>query len=435
MKKRKVFLLGAGAAMDWHKGPSTSKITKLIRESGFKNAEGEYVTEKIFQWLSENGREPNFETILSVIEDFFQFWMRNENDWPNGLNYFINKEDVKWEDFIDLEKNQYLKTSGNKYSIEFPWSLSLTYLADNINSDIHPNAKYFELLLIHLFQLLSSLISEYSFYTDFNQKFYRCKSNSEINSLMQNYIRNESKNNYLRIYSLNYDNILQVLFEKEGIPIIQGFDTNGRNIVCRLDNYGVKPSPNSILFERNKHCVYHLHGNANWIIKEYNDNVIKSYEYRLKGYIDFNENSANLGRNMEQGKPLFLTNIVTGYQKTQRTSLSPLRQMMSSFDMDCQTADEIVIIGYSFGDEHINDIIRQARKENKNLKVKIVNLGFNQKQTTQFLLNFMTDWGKVRDFVFNNESEDEFISEQYNVEIYKKTFKSYLQDRLHLQNK
>ena len=431
MKKRKVFLLGAGAAMDWHKGPSTSKITKFIRESGFKNAEGEYVTEKIFQWLSENGKEPNFETILSVIEYFFQFWMRDKNDWPNGLNYFIDKEDVKWRDFIDLEINQRLKQNkNNRYSIEFPSSVHLTHLGSNISSNIHPNAKYFELLLIELFQIISSIIADYSFYTSFNQKFYLCGNNSEINGLMQTYIRNESKTKFLRLYSLNYDNILQVLFEKEGIPIIQGFDTNGRNIVCRLDNYGVKPSPNSILFERNKHCVYHLHGNANWIIKEYNDNVIKSYEYRLKGYIDFNDNSANLERNMEQGKPLFLTNIVTGYQKTQRTSLSPLRQMMSSFDMDCQTADEIIIIGYSFGDEHINDIIRQAKKENNNLKVKIVDPSFTHERAKQFLLNFISDWGKISDFVFKEINKNELISEQYNVEIYKMNFRSYLQKKL-----
>jgi hypothetical protein len=70
MEKRKMFLLGAGAALDWHNAPTTFEITETIRQSGFKNANDEYVTDKIYQWLSENGKDPNFETILSVIEDF-----------------------------------------------------------------------------------------------------------------------------------------------------------------------------------------------------------------------------------------------------------------------------------------------------------------------------------------------------------------------------
>src|SRR5699024_8430070 len=146
MKKRKMFLFGAGAALDWQDAPSTLKLTQAIRSSGFKNANGEYVTDKVYQWLLKNDKEPNFETILSVIEDFIQFWMRREDDWPSGLDYFTSKEDKKWKDFIDLEVNQKLKKHKESYSIEFPESASLSSLASNIKNQIHPNAKYFELL-------------------------------------------------------------------------------------------------------------------------------------------------------------------------------------------------------------------------------------------------------------------------------------------------
>lgn len=415
--------MGAGAALGWNNAPTTSAITETIRQSGFKNANDEYVTDKIYQWLSENGKEPNFETILSVIEDFIQFWMKDEDDWPSGLDYFVDMGDNKWEDFIDLNTNQILVDGDSKYSIKFPRSEILTSLGENISKKTHPNSKYFELLMIDLFETISAKISDYSFYTDFKQKFYECKENSEINGLVEKYIKHESKDSLLRIYSLNYDKIFQVLFQKANIPIIQGFKTGGRNIVDHLDHYGVQAQPKAVLFERDKHCIYHLHGNANWIIKKYNDNGIKSYEYRLKGYVDFNKNNANIGMKMEQGKLLFLTNIVTGYQKTQRTSLSPLRQMTSAFDMDCYTADEMIIVGYSFGDEHINDIIRQAKKENSNLKIKIIDPSFDREKFTS---NFITNWGSLNGKVFQNCEDGVLRSKQYNVEVYMVSFECFL---------
>jgi hypothetical protein len=54
MKKRSVFLFGAGAAISW-KGPFTSEITQLIRESGFKTNDGTRITEFIYQTLISAG--------------------------------------------------------------------------------------------------------------------------------------------------------------------------------------------------------------------------------------------------------------------------------------------------------------------------------------------------------------------------------------------
>src|SRR5699024_3381541 len=138
------------------------------------------------------------------------FWSRGDNDWPGGLHYFINKKDKKWRDFIDLEKNQKLKEKGNLLKVVIPGDVSLTAFGSIKNGE-HPNAKYFELLLIDLFQVISAKISNYSFYTKSNKGFYDCKCNKEINQLVQSYIKRESKNNLLRMYSLNYDKILQVL--------------------------------------------------------------------------------------------------------------------------------------------------------------------------------------------------------------------------------
>ena len=53
-KNEKVYLLGAGAALDWAKAPSTVKITNDVISNGFKNKDGEDVTKVIYYWLSRS---------------------------------------------------------------------------------------------------------------------------------------------------------------------------------------------------------------------------------------------------------------------------------------------------------------------------------------------------------------------------------------------
>ena len=75
-----------------------------------------------------------------------------------------------------------------------------------------------------------------------------------------------------------------------------------------------------------------------------------------------------------------LTNIITGYQKTQKGIFAPFRQMQATFDKDCCIADQIYIVGYSFGDEHINMTIRIALMYNPNVKFVIIDPSFTKNE-------------------------------------------------------
>ncbi len=67
-----------------------------------------------------------------------------------------------------------------------------------------------------------------------------------------------------------------------------------------------------------------------------------------------------------------VTNIITGFQKAQKAMITPFKQMQAAFDKDCFFSEEIYIIGYSFGDEHINATLRTALRHNDKLKIIIV---------------------------------------------------------------
>lgn len=129
----------------------------------------------------------------------------------------------------------------------------------------------------------------------------------------------------------------------------------------------------------------------------------------------------------EKGKTLLLSNIITGYQKTQRGIFSPFKQMSSAFDKDCVLVDHIFVIGYSFNDEHINASLRSGLEYNKNLKITIIEPSFTKNDFDYnvaiklfsvigdaFQMNATTLRSKVHTF-FNGK-----------ISIYEKTFMEYL---------
>lgn len=77
-----------------------------------------------------------------------------------------------------------------------------------------------------------------------------------------------------------------------------------------------------------------------------------------------------------KGSPFLVSNIVTGYQKAQKGYYPPIKQMQSAFDKDCCTAEKLYIIGYSFGDENINQSIKTALRYNPKLEIEIVDPSF-----------------------------------------------------------
>ena len=221
----------------------------------------------------------------------------------------------------------------------------------------------------------------------------------------------------IRMYTLNYDRLFKNILEKEGMEIFEGFDLEN------LYAEGVNKCPlniKRIIMDTKSDCYYNLHGCANWHIDETNENQLPGYQYWMTGAPNLRNSSAYI--EIEKGRKLLLTNIITGYQKVQRTALSPFRQMFSAFDRDCTLADEIFVVGYSYADEHINDIIRNARRYNPQVKITLINPSFEDEQ---FMFKFLLNWGKVKDFIYQNQGDD-VVSEQYNILPIRSTFYEFL---------
>lgn len=378
-------MMGAGFAIPWG-GPKTPELTDFIRKSGFKNKEGNFINDEIFKWLVEVLNVPsenvNFETILNVIEDFIQFWSSVDGASSNGLTPLISKEDNRWEKFLAFD----LMNDRNGLVDVVPLNSSEFVLErlKNVPSN-QKEVRFLEILYVNSLSILAGKISNYSYVTKSLDKIGKPK----LLAKSVNFFKSKYSQNFLRIYTLNYDRLIQKIFDSGKIPAFQGFKSE--KVIP--SEYHSEFDPVGVHTRLNENTIYHLHGSVFWEIESQNG----SPEFFLNyGPIVPDVSNANLNQNLteffeiEKNRRLVLSSIITGYQKTLRTSLSPFRQMMTAFDRDCLTRDELIIVGYSFGDLHINEIIINSLKQNSNCRIIIVEP--NSEVVYEFLKNHSQKW-------------------------------------------
>jgi hypothetical protein len=222
---------------------------------------------------------------------------------------------------------------------------------------------------------------------------------------------------------LNYDRVFKILLEKNGISLFEGSDYE-ENI--SMDVY-LRANIPKILNDVNSHSYYNLHGSAYWEVIDLDKNQLPNPEIAMTASLNLPSNNNPASFQIEKGKTLLVTNIITGYQKVQKSSIPPFKQMHSAFDSDCCFADEIYIVGYSFGDEHINQSIKTAIRYNEKLKINIVDPNFiknnmdyefaikffpyrnsnniNPKKKTESLYSYFDD-----DFLVYTKTFEEFLN-------------------------
>jgi SIR2-like domain len=222
----------------------------------------------------------------------------------------------------------------------------------------------------------------------------------------------------VRMYSLNYDRIFRVLLQDENINIFEGYDLDVSNVD---PGQFLIPNLKKIVTDFNCNVFYNLHGSAYWYFTKYNQNQLPGYQFYLEGTPELNNPRAII--EIERNKWVLISNIITGYQKVLKTALSPFRQMLSAFDRDCIEADKLFIVGYSYSDEHINDIIRNARKFNSKVEIVLINPSFDN---GQFMFDFLLHWGSPAGMIYQNEGEHIITSRDFKVRIIQKTFAEFL---------
>jgi hypothetical protein len=369
-RKRNVFLFGAGATLNWG-SPLTSELTNLILDTGFKIKGNEVtITRFIYNTLVENGYntwDVNFETIINVVEELIVYYGKfNYNDFyeneklPSLTKCFFEN---RYEDTL---LNYSIKGGVVKhgYQLMIPEGVEY-YMANHAYHDEPPQQFFFEHLLNELLSCISTRITEYSYHTSGHSDI---DHTTEMSLLFIKWMRQKRERGILRMYTLNYERLFKILLEKAGISVFEGFDCE------EFIDYNVKLRANvpRILSDYDRDIHYNLHGSAFWEVLDLDHAQLPNPEIVLVAFPHLQVNNCPSSYQVEKGKTLMVTNLITGYQKAQKGMITPFKQMQAAFDRDCCFADHIYIIGYSLGDEHINESIKTALRHNPQIKITIV---------------------------------------------------------------
>lgn len=364
-KKRIVFLFGAGASIHWD-SPKTAELTDLIRNYGFKITGNKiYITEFIYQRLLANGNsdsEINFETIINVIEELIVYYshFNNHNKTPSILKGIFTPKSLKRLFNFSVAGGE----AKHNYTLEIPKGKPYEFTKRSQHNET-PEQFFLQHLLAVLISKISQRISHYAYHTKSRSVIPVDSPESRVFVKWMSSLKEDS---ILRLYTLNYDRIFKILMANKGIEVFEGFECG-----AAID-YSVRIRANipKILSDFDCDVHYNLHGSAFWRAKALDKEQLPNPELFLTCAPEFTMNDNFATMQVEKGKTIMMTNIVTGYQKAQKTLFSPLKQMQAAFDRDCCFADEIYIIGYSFGDEHINESIKTALRHNENVKITII---------------------------------------------------------------
>lgn len=179
----------------------------------------------------------------------------------------------------------------------------------------------------------------------------------------------------LRIFSLNYDLLVEKKLQEENLKIERGFEEETREW-----NYKrfIEPPEDPDIY------LYKLHGSIDWA---------RDKETQVVRYIDSIPQDPDL---------IFGTQYKMQY-------IDPYLFMISEFRYYCLKARVIVCLGYSFSDDHINSILAQSLK-NPHVKIHI--------------LAFQENKDKIKNILKCNDDQ---------LDIRNKKAKEYFEDDLKLQ--
>lgn len=419
-KQRNIFLFAAGAVIDWN-APTTNELTRLVRKVGFKTTDNKTtITEFIYNQLIVNQYQENdinFETIINVIEELIVYYSSfNSEKKVNSISSILF--DSKFERELlnfSVEGNEII----HGFKLEIPIGNRLEFAKTAKNNE-SPEQFFFQQLLAEILDHIINRISKYAYHSLGDSNIF--EENNVINELFSNWIKKIYGDTILRMYTLNYDRNFKIILEKfdESNSIFDGFDIENE----------IKFNANipRILNDKESNVHYNLHGCAFWNVEESDGNPYTNPSFCLKKIPVFASNTDEYRTwQSEKGKSIMLTNIITGYQKTQRGIFSPFKQMQAAFDEDCIFADTIFIIGYSFNDEHINSSIKNAIQYNKDVKFIIIDPSFTK---NDFDLNVMNKIFSCQDHWSNSNPKTigdnlhSFYDGRFLV--HTKTFKDFL---------
>ena len=420
-RPRVTVLLGAGFPLIWN-SPSTSDITKHLLINGFRTKGGKQtVTQALFDKVSLHVPQEkiNFETILHIIESYIQHYSLNHEGYNLSQNLFC----ADLMNIVDYKAN-YL--NGKIDSIIIRDDKTGQFNEDNHNNVFKDIDSSQPEIVNYLMFLYSRLIVEIivlfnkSYTFSFRQINNKQKEYESKSKRIWEWYLGLLKNKIVRVYTLNYDYNLPIIAEHNGMDIFTGFEwDNDEKLIGRS-------APELISSNYDVNCYYNLHGSIHWHPLQIDYQWREDFSFGIKPYPEYNQIAWQKLLEVNQFQKIYCTNITSGYNKTTKSFQIPIRQMFNAFDRDCLVTDEIIIIGYSFSDEHVNLSIKMAMEQGATLKI-ISPDALLSIEHYRFLFNFISRIKNSSSFPVPEQEKSYFKSFfGGKLQVYNCTFEQFL---------
>ena len=199
-----------------------------------------------------------------------------------------------------------------------------------------------------------------------------------------------------KIFTLNYDTLFEQAAEKNGFMIIDGFSFNyprkfkGTNfdldVVTRITNKNVLEDN----FVPNVVHIYKPHGSVNW--KQDKEDIV-------------------IGSGPNESLMIYPSS-----NKYESSYQQPFFEMMSRFQQETRAKNTLlIIIGYSFGDAHINAMIYEALNVNSSITIIFVAPDVHDETKYKELKKEVLQTGNV---IMTDQTFEDFVDTYPYSEIY-----------------
>lgn len=295
-------------------GYLTKKLVEHEDKNWFKGSPGKFIFKKLCEFYnkrvdysSETLGSVNFETLIHFTEELNSYLSSKKinkiDDYKSITSSFLTLKD-DYHEYITNNLGEIFNRLPDKDIFLEIW-----------NRNLHKN-------------WISLIINEFKDFVD-----------DSTNKGMTNYLHN-FHDKFLkpefttRYYTLNYDDWLT----KFG-GLYDGFESS----IIR---------PERIVMDKNINCHYNLHGCVYW-----NDFITHDHIKKDNTIVNFQNSGGSEVIDTINREPILQTPIITGYNKPIRFFYEPFSHINFSFQNDIYTSDVLLIIGYSFIDSHINNIL------------------------------------------------------------------------------
>lgn len=212
---------------------------------------------------------------------------------------------------------------------------------------------------------------------------------------------------FINFFTLNYDLVFEKVFNSDvAKPLNNGFSNNDWDTT-------------SFDVQQTRMNLYKIHGSLDWYLDKDDTHSLPNYE------IAFNKLQP------DERKP----QLILGYE-SKLFSVDPFFTLLQKFIEKLSNVNLVVVIGYSFFDAYLNNILIKFLNSSENKKLYIVDPGFSSKPNpsesfTEYLKIIQTDTSTLNIYNYTSlaSSKVEFFKSESEISGAKEFYREFFADK------